>query len=125
MTHIEQHGLSIDKRLYDFLASEALPGTGVDAESFFAAFSAIVHDLAPKNRALLAKRDAFQEKLDAWYRTNGAPLDGDAYQAFLREIGYLLPEGPDFKVSTDRVDAEIASIAGPQLVVPVMTPAMP
>ena len=77
-------------------------------------------DLAPKNRALLAKRDAIQEKIDAWHRENGAPTDLAAYEGFLRSIGYLVPEGPDFKVTTENVDAEIATIAGPQLVVPVM-----
>ncbi|MFB9953300.1 malate synthase G [Rhizobium puerariae] len=120
MARIERNGLAIDGRLHDFLVKEALPGTGIDADRFFSEFSKIVHDLAPKNRALLAKRDAFQEKLDDWYRKNGAPVDLAAYEAFLREIGYLLPEGPDFKVSTENVDPEIAEIAGPQLVVPVM-----
>ncbi|MGQ3295862.1 MAG: malate synthase G, partial [Shinella sp.] len=120
MTFTDKAGLSIDSALYDFIVAEALPGTGVDAERFFADFSAIVHDLAPENRALLAKRDALQEKIDAWYRANGAPVDMAAYEAFLREIGYLLPEGGDFSVTTDNVDAEIASLAGPQLVVPVM-----
>ena len=120
MTYIEKAGLSIDRDLYDFIVTEALPGTGVDAARFFDEFSAIVHDLAPENRALLAKRDALQEKIDAWYRANGAPADMAAYEAFLREIGYLLPEGDDFKVTTDNVDPEIASLAGPQLVVPVM-----
>ncbi|AOF91583.1 malate synthase G [Sinorhizobium sp. RAC02] len=120
MTFTEKAGLSIDSALYDFIVTEALPGTGVDAERFFADFSAIVHDLAPENRALLAKRDALQEKIDAWYRANGAPVDMAAYEAFLREIGYLLPEGDDFTVTTDHVDPEIASLAGPQLVVPVM-----
>ncbi len=120
MARIEKNGLAIEEQLYQFLAAEALPGTGVDAERFFSEFSKIVHDLAPRNRELLAKRDAFQQKLDEWYRTNGAPTDLAAYEAFLREIGYLLPEGPDFKVSTEGVDPEIAEIAGPQLVVPVM-----
>ncbi|HTO30698.1 MAG TPA: malate synthase G [Pararhizobium sp.] len=120
MGRIEKYGLAIDADLHDFLVAEALPGTGVDANGFFAAFSQIVHDLAPKNRTLLATRDALQEKLDAWYRQNGAPVDMTAYEAFLREIGYLLPEGPDFSVSTSHVDPEIAVIAGPQLVVPVM-----
>ncbi len=120
MSRIEQHGLAIDTALYDFLVKEALPGTGVDADRFFADFSAIVHDLAPRNRELLAKRDSLQAQIDDWYRRNGAPTDIDAYQAFLREIGYLLPEGEDFSVSTDNVDAEMAEIAGPQLVVPVM-----
>ncbi|WP_411036176.1 malate synthase G [Shinella sp. BYT-45] len=120
MTFTEKAGLSIDSALYDFIVEEALPGTGVDAERFFADFSAIVHELAPENRALLAKRDALQDKLDAWYRKNGAPSDMAAYEAFLREIGYLLPEGGDFEVTTENVDPEIASVAGPQLVVPVM-----
>jgi malate synthase len=120
MPFTEKFGLSIDSALYDFLVDEALPGTGVDAERYFADFSAIVHDLAPENRALLKTRDALQEKLDAWYRENGAPSDMAAYEAFLREIGYLLPEGDAFKVTTENVDPEIASLAGPQLVVPVM-----
>ncbi|WP_242219159.1 malate synthase G [Shinella zoogloeoides] len=120
MTYTEKAGLSIDSALYDFLVKEALPGTGVDAERYFSDFSAIVHDLAPENRALLAKRDALQEKIDAWYRKNGAPSDMAVYEAFLREIGYLLPEGDTFSVTTDNVDPEIAVVAGPQLVVPVM-----
>jgi malate synthase len=120
MTFTEKAGLSIDSALHEFIVAEALPGTGVDADRFFSEFSAIVHDLAPENRALLAKRDALQEKIDGWYRDNGAPVDMAAYEAFLREIGYLLPEGDDFKVSTENVDPEIASLAGPQLVVPVM-----
>ncbi len=120
MSRIEKHGLAIEAVLHDFLVDEALPGLGLDADKFFADFSAIVHDLAPKNRALLAKRDALQLRIDEWYRQHGAPSDMDAYQTFLREIGYLLPEGSDFHVSTSNVDPEIASIAGPQLVVPVM-----
>ncbi|WP_320188388.1 malate synthase G (plasmid) [Agrobacterium rosae] len=120
MTRVTRNGLAFDSRLEAFLIDEVLPGTGVDAEHFFVEFSAIIHDLALKNRQLLAKRDDFQEKLDQWYRDNGAPVDMEAYQAFLREIGYLLPEGPDFVVSTTDVDPEIAQIAGPQLVVPLM-----
>jgi len=120
MGRIEKNGLEIDAGLHEFLVKEALPGTGTDGDQFFAAFSQIVHDLAPKNRDLLAKRDALQEKLDAWYRKNGAPVDMAAYEGFLKEIGYLLPEGPDFTVSTSNVDPEIATMAGPQLVVPVM-----
>ena len=120
MSRIEKAGLSNDAALHDFLVNEALPGTGIDAGHFFGSFSAIVHDLAPRNRELLAKRDDLQAKIDEWYRENGAPSDLDAYQAFLRQIGYLLPEGDDFTVSTENVDPEIASIAGPQLVVPVM-----
>ncbi|MAS11801.1 MAG: malate synthase G [Nitratireductor sp.] len=117
---VELHGLKVAEELRDFAVEEALPGTGVDPDIFWKALSDIVRDLAPKNRALLAKRDALQEKIDAWYRENGAPADQEAYQAFLREIGYLLPEGDAFSVSTQNVDPEIASVAGPQLVVPVM-----
>ena len=120
MGRIDSHGLSIDRVLYDFLVENALPGTGLGPDKFFSGFSTIVHDLAPKNRALLARRDELQEKLDAWYRENGAPSDMANYEAFLREIGYLLPEGEDFSVTTQNVDPEIAEIAGPQLVVPVM-----
>ncbi|MER8375339.1 malate synthase G [Mesorhizobium sp. M1406] len=117
---IEIAGLQIARELHEFVAKEALPGTGIEADAFWNGFSAIVHDLAPKNRVLLEKRDAMQEKLDGWYRENGAPVDMEAYKGFLREIGYLLPEGPAFSVSTDNVDPEIAVVAGPQLVVPVM-----
>ncbi|MCR4268745.1 malate synthase G [Nitratireductor sp. ZSWI3] len=117
---VELHGLGIAEELRDFAVNEALPGTGIDADRFFAALAGIVHDMAPKNRALLKKRDEMQEKIDAWYRENGAPVDQDAYQAFLREIGYLLPEGGEFRVTTGDVDPEISTVAGPQLVVPVM-----
>ncbi|WP_322885156.1 malate synthase G [Sinorhizobium medicae] len=120
MNRVEQDGLKIDAGLHRFLVEEAMPGTGVDPERFFSAFSDLIHDLGPKNRALLVKRDELQAKLDGWYRDHGAPVDMDAYEAFLKEIGYLLPEGYDFSVSTANVDPEIATIAGPQLVVPVM-----
>jgi malate synthase len=116
---IEIEGLRIDRLLHDFVAREALPGTGVDAGHFWTALSKVVHELAPKNRALLDKRARLQAKIDAWHRENGAPSDLGAYKAFLEEIGYLLPEGGDFAVTTANVDAEIATIAGPQLVVPI------
>ena len=117
---VTRNGLQIDRQLHDFIVERAMPGTGVEPDAFFAGFGAAVADLAPKNRALLAKRDALQAKLDAWYRENGAPADMDAYKDFLREIGYLLPEGPAFQVETSNVDPEIAAVAGPQLVVPIM-----
>ncbi|TIO04662.1 MAG: malate synthase G, partial [Mesorhizobium sp.] len=117
---VEIAGLQIARELHDFVAEEAAVGTGIDPEKFWEGFSAIVHDLAPKNRALLAKRDAMQERLDDWYRANGAPVDMEQYKTFLEEIGYLVPEGPAFSVSTENVDPEIAVVAGPQLVVPVM-----
>ena len=117
---IEIDGLKIARELHDFVVQEALPGTGVEASRFWSSLAALVHDLAPKNRALLARRDELQAQIDAWHRDNGAPVDLAAYTAFLKEIGYLLPEGPDFSVSTGNVDAEIAQVAGPHLVVPVM-----
>ncbi|AKI02847.1 malate synthase G [Hoeflea sp. IMCC20628] len=120
MKRIDKNGLKISADLHEFIVNEALPGTGVDPDSFFEAFASAVDDLAPKNRALLATRDALQEKLDAWHRANGAPIDMDVYKDFLTSIGYLLPEGGPVQVSTDNVDPEIALIAGPQLVVPVM-----
>ena len=120
MATTETHGLKIDSALHDFIVNEAIPGTGVAPDAFFAALSAAVHELGPKNRALLKKRDDLQEKIDVWYKANGAPVDIEIYEAFLREIGYLLPEGPDFAVATENVDPEIAQMAGPQLVVPVM-----
>ncbi|TJW42157.1 MAG: malate synthase G [Mesorhizobium sp.] len=117
---VEIAGLQIARELHDFIADEALPGTGVAADAFWDRLSAIVDELAPKNLALLEKRDAMQEKLDRWYRDNGAPVDMDAYKNFLKEIGYLVPEGSAFSVTTENVDPEISVVAGPQLVVPVM-----
>ncbi|TCD16118.1 malate synthase G [Oricola cellulosilytica] len=114
-------GLTIDKGLHDFITDTAMPGTGVDAEAFWKDFAAIVHDLAPKNRALLARRAELQEKIDAWYREKrDAHYSMNEYKSFLTEIGYLVPEGGDFSVSTQDVDPEIAKVAGPQLVVPIM-----
>ena len=117
---VETHGLKVARELHDFVSREAIPGTGIDADALWRDFAAILSELAPKNRALLARRDELQQQIDRWYRDNGAPSDMAAYEAFLREIGYLLPEGPAFAVTTENVDPEIASIAGPQLVVPVM-----
>ena len=117
---IERNGLNIDKGLHDFLVGEAMPGTGIDADRFFGAFAAMVADLTPKNRALLERREALQAQIDEWHRNRrNRPHDHDAYRRFLEEIGYLEPEGPDFEIETANVDPEIASVAGPQLVVPV------
>jgi malate synthase len=113
-------GLSVAKVLYDFIVKEALPGTGVPEAAFWARLDRIIQDLAPKNRALLRKRDELQAQIDAWHRRNKAkPIDFAAYKKFLTDIGYLLLEGPSFSVDTANVDDEIARIAGPQLVVPV------
>jgi malate synthase len=117
---IEIAGLKVSGDLYSFVAEEALAGSGIGETEFWHSFAAILEDLAPKNRALLARRDELQAQLDDWYRRNGAPADMAAYRAFLAEIGYLVPEGPDFQVTTANVDPEIAQVAGPQLVVPVM-----
>ncbi len=116
--HIEKHGLKVAPLLADFVENEVLPGTGLEAAAFWGGFSALVHDLAPRNRALLATRDSLQARIDTWHRQNqGASIA--AQKSFLEEIGYLLPEGPDFQIETKNVDAEIATIAGPQLVVPI------
>ncbi len=111
--------MQIDPQLKSFVDDEALPGTGISAEKFWADFAAIVKDLAPKNRALLKKREDLQVKIDAWNRDNAEHFNPRAYKAFLTEIGYLVPEGGAFKVGTQNVDAEIAEVAGPQLVVPI------
>src|SRR5262245_44056720 len=108
-------GLSVAKVLYDFLNREALPGTGVSETAFWTRLDRIVHDLSPNNRALLKVREEMQAKIDAWHKARkGQPFDLTAYKGMLAEIGYLLPEGPDFAVDTASVDAEIARIAGPQ-----------
>ena len=113
-------GLVVAPVLKTFMENEALPGTGVEPARFWDAMERIVREMAPANAALLAKRDDLQAKIDAWHRAHPArPVDLAAYTAFLTEIGYLLPEPAEVKVGTTDVDAEIASTAGPQLVVPV------
>ncbi len=120
MDRIIAHGLQIAAPLHAFIEGEALPGTGVAADAFWSGLAALLRDLTPRNRALLARRDEIQAQVDAWHAGHrGQPADPAAYEAFLRAIGYLLPEPDAFSVQTSGVDAEIASIAGPQLVVPV------
>jgi len=112
--------LQVATELYEFVEREALPGTGVASEAFWAGFDALVHDLAPRNRELLAERDRLQAQLDDWYRKNpGAVKDAAGYRAFLEQIGYLKPVPASVAVKTDRVDTEITQQAGPQLVVPI------
>src|SRR5919112_6341646 len=114
-------GLQVARPLFDFLTHEALPDTVIDAVRFWDDFGKLVADFAPRNRALLARRDALQTTIDQWHHDHaGQPFDLPAYQAFLTEIGYLVPDPSEFAVSTAGVDPEISDIAGPQLVVPVL-----
>ncbi len=118
--YVEASGLRIARVLHDFVTTEAIPGTGVEPAAFWTGFAGLVHDLAPRNAALLATRDAMQAAIDAWHLGHrGQPVDPAAYQEFLRDIGYLVAAPHDVSVATANVDPEIASIAGPQLVVPV------
>ncbi|MFC3608405.1 malate synthase G [Stutzerimonas tarimensis] len=118
---VQVGGLQVAKVLFDFVNNEAIPGTGLTADAFWAGAAAVIHDLAPKNRALLAKRDDIQAQIDAWHQARASQAhDPVAYKAFLQDIGYLLPEPEDFSATTENVDEEIARMAGPQLVVPVM-----
>ena len=121
MERLDRHGLQVDSRMAAFLEGHALPGTGIAADRFWQGFAAAVAELGPVNRALLETRARMQAQIDDWHRARkGAPHDAEAYTAFLREIGYLLPEGPDFTLRTTGTDPEIATMPGPQLVVPVM-----
>jgi malate synthase len=120
MDYVESAGLRIAKPLYDFVNSEALPGTSIGSDAFWSGFAALLADLAPRCKALLDKRDSIQQQVDAWHLANkGMPADTDGYLSFLRGIGYLVEEPAKVAVGTSNVDAEIATLAGPQLVVPV------
>ncbi|WP_205389810.1 malate synthase G [Sulfitobacter sp. SK011] len=120
MTRVDKDGLQVDLQLVDFLEKKALPGTGVAADVFWTQFSRLVHELGPKNLALLAKREYIQKQVDSWHvQHRGQDHDAESYTAFLREIGYLIPEGPAFEIETENVDPEIAQVPGPQLVVPI------
>ncbi|WP_333818159.1 malate synthase G, partial [Tabrizicola sp.] len=117
---LDRAGLQVDAVLARFVEDEALPGTGIEAGPFWSGFATLLAEFAPRNRALLAKRDELQAKIDAWHiARRGQPHDHAAYKAFLAEIGYLLPEGPAFSIETTNVDPEVAKVPGPQLVVPV------
>jgi malate synthase len=117
--YITRNNIQIARELADFVDARALPGTGVDAHAFWSGFATLLGALTPVNKDLLATRDAMQTQIDEWHKArSGQPHDGAAYQAFLRDIGYLVPEPAPFTIGTTAVDAEIATMAGPQLVVP-------
>ncbi|WP_299186503.1 malate synthase G [uncultured Psychrobacter sp.] len=119
---IQKGILAIDQQMYNFIENEVLPKVGVDSDSYWSGFEKVVKEFTPRNKELLAIRDKMQSQIDQWHLDHPAKdgeIDYPTYKAFLKEIGYLLPEGEDFKVSTQNVDDEIAHIAGPQLVVPV------
>ena len=113
--------LRVARVLHDFINNEALPGTDIDPDSFWAGVDKVVTDLAPQNQDLLARRDDLQAQIDKWHRHHVIePIDPEAYKQFLTEIGYLQPEPADFTITTSGVDDEITTTAGPQLVVPVL-----
>ncbi|MDE2181480.1 MAG: malate synthase G [Alphaproteobacteria bacterium] len=117
---IRRRRLQVSKALHDFVNDEVIPGTGVPELDFWAAFDAILHKLAPENAALLARRQRLQSQIDDWHRDRGSePFDVAAYGDFLKGIGYLEAEGPDFSIATEGLDPEMSTIAGPQLVVPL------
>ncbi|SDZ73758.1 malate synthase G [Rubrimonas cliftonensis] len=119
-SYVERAGLKVAEGLAAFLEGEALPGTGVAPEAFWSGFAGLLRDLTPRNRALLATRAEMQRRIDAWHvQRRNQPHDHEAYKAFLAEIGYLVPEGEDFAIETAGVDPEIATVPGPQLVVPI------
>ena len=118
---VQRSGLQVAKILDDLVANQILPGTGVGTDSFWRSFAEILNDLTPRNKSLLAEREELQCKIDAWHRERqGQSINADEYQSFLADIGYLVPEGENFTISTTNVDDEVAVMAGPQLVVPVM-----
>src|SRR5690349_873857 len=115
------HRLQVSTELFRFIEDKVLPGTGVESAAFWQGFDAIVHDLAPKNAALLAERDRLQVELDKWHAANPGPIaDMAAYRGFLESIGYLQPQPAQVQTTTSNVDAELAVQAGPQLVVPIL-----
>jgi malate synthase len=120
MDYVASAGLRIAKPLHDFVNDAALPGTGISPETFWSGFAALLKDLAPQCKTLLKERDRLQTQIDTWHKTNkGKPVDTEGYLGFLRGIGYLVEEPAAVAVQTSNVDPEIATIAGPQLVVPV------
>ena len=118
---IKINNLSVDKILADFIDNELLLGTNISPKKFWDGFDKVVHELAPKNRELLEIRETIQKEIDLWHKKNKfEEFNLEDYKNFLKDIGYLKEEGPEFKIETKNLDTEISSIAGPQLVVPIM-----
>ena len=118
---VTKAGIQVDNRLADFIETEVLDTLKADSETFWAGFASLLAEFAPRNRELLAKRETLQAQIDSWHKERrGREIDQGEYEAFLREIGYLVPEPDDFRITTENVDAEIATMAGPQLVVPIL-----
>ncbi|MDM5338444.1 malate synthase G [Fictibacillus enclensis] len=117
--YVQKGNLQVAQELYEFIQSEALPGTGVNPDTFWSEFEGLIQDLTPKNRELLARRDEIQDRINEWHLDHKDRFDFESYKEFLQEIGYLEPEAEDFEITTQGVDDEIAIQAGPQLVVPV------
>ena len=114
------NGLSVDTELYEAVNTKYIPGTGIDPSSFWSSFADIVRDLTPRNKALLKVRTDLQHQIDLWHVDHrGKPHDSEAYETFLRKIGYLADESGPLQVNTENVDPEISTMAGPQLVVPM------
>ena len=121
MNRLDKHGLQVAPELAAFIEADVLTGLDVTHEQFWTGLSRLVQEMTPRNRALLASREGLQSQIDDWHITRrGQPHDPKAYKKFLEEIGYLVPEGPAFEIETTNVDPEIATVPGPQLVVPVM-----
>ncbi|MEL7394770.1 MAG: malate synthase G [Pseudomonadota bacterium] len=117
---IDKNGLQVDERLVRFLDDDALPGSGVSTQQFWSGFAQLIQTMSPKNKALLDRRDQLQSQIDDWHtRRQNQPHDHEGYKSFLKDIGYLHEEGPDFEIETANVDPEIAFVPGPQLVVPI------
>ena len=116
---IEISGLEVDRGLYELIDQEIAPGTGIESAQFWQSMADIIAALGDSNKALLDKRDRFQQQLDEWHKSHFGKIDPGQYKKFLLEIGYLVPEGEPFQVTTENVDKEVALVAGPQLAVPV------
>lgn len=120
VAHVTVGNLAVDTALYRFVRDEVLPGSGIDARAFWRGFDDIVHEFAPRHRALLARRAELQTAIDAWHRDRiGEGFDAESYRAFLDKIGYLEPDPRPFQIGTPALDVEVASVGGPQVVVPL------